>query len=452
MPCHQACIRPGGVDSDLRRVIPYTIMRRNYILAACMAVITAAVLSGCSNTAEMQVNTETELLSETGTAAAIDEIKNATEAAADAGTKNETAAVTAELTEETGATPESVIENENQENAGFDVQLGNYTGFTYTRTYTEPDVNAEMESILGYYITYEESGAVAEGDYILLSFTGTVDGEEVEGIAETDSEIVVGEGTYGGDFEEKLVGLPVGETSEIEVSYPDDYWQEDLAGNTAVMTVTVSGRADAPALTDEWVSENTGYESVEAFREYVKSYLVPQAEEEADSAAIYSLLEDLYAVSSARVSEEELAERVEEEAAYYEAYASDLGMDFDDYVEAYYGTDTDSFIEMLEEELEETIAQEKIVDTFIEAEEINVSEEAFADYLNTEAAIYGYDSGEDLYEEMDEMGYGTYIKQLFKEYQAGMALMEISEQIDLEETEEMETEQDTESITVGMSD
>ncbi|MCD7955848.1 MAG: FKBP-type peptidyl-prolyl cis-trans isomerase [Lachnospiraceae bacterium] len=398
--------------------------KKMFIGCAAAAVLVAAIFMTCFS--EERAGTE-EIVTETGTEKIVPETA-------------EEGSIEEEITEEEIAEEENA-EEENTEEMGA-VILGDYTGFTYSRSYTAPteaDVEDAAESALSEtVIEYEETGTVADGDAVILSMTGTVDGEEVEGIAETDSEVIVGDGTYTEDLEAQLPGLTVGEAADLEVSFPDDYWQEDLAGKTAIITVTVTGRADAPELTDEWVQENTNYSTVAEFMEYLEASLMLQAEEEADSSAIYSLLEDLVSASSAKVTEDEIEAEYEERLPLYEEDAEYEEMEFADYLEYYYGMDEEAFREALYDEIEYELEYTKIVEAFIKAEGVDVSDETFAEYLETEAAIYGYESGDVLYEELETAGYGDSFRSVFHEYQAGKALMAISIEIEADEADDDE--------------
>lgn len=89
----------------------------------------------------------------------------------------------------------------------------------------------------------DTSLTVEDGDTVNIDYVGTVDGVEFEG-GNTDgngTDLVIGSGDYIDDFEDQLIGSHPGDTVEVQVTFPDDYGNEELNGKDAVFTVTVNG-------------------------------------------------------------------------------------------------------------------------------------------------------------------------------------------------------------------
>lgn len=395
------------------------------------------------------------------------------------------------------------------------VYLGDYSNFTYTREYTAPtdqDVEDTINDVLESNETreYKEEGTVADGDTVVVSFTGSVDGKEMDGLSGEQEEITIGDGTFIADFENALVGHKVGETFDVDVEFPEDYSEEDVAGKTATMSVVVNsiaGPVQKVELTDEWVKDNTDYDTVEDYKAGIMDTLEKQAEELADSSAIYTLVNDLYNVSYAEVSDEEIDAEANKTIEQYKQDAKDMDMTYEDYVKQLQGydasTDTEeasesesteegseaeseseaasevesesesteagsevesesetstevetetsatvdpveSFEQSIRNAARDTIEQEKIITAFAEKESVDLSDEAFDAYLENQASLYGYDSKDEFKEELDAVGYSDYIQDIFREYQVGKKLMEISKLITLDT---VEAETDTEAIS-----
>lgn len=395
------------------------------------------------------------------------------------------------------------------------VYLGDYSNFTYTREYTAPtdqDVEDTINDVLESNETreYKEEGTVADGDTVVISFTGSVDGKEMDGLSGEQEELTIGDGTFIADFENALVGHKVGETFDVDVEFPEDYSEEDVAGKTATMSVVVNsiaGPVQKVELTDEWVKDNTDYDTVEDYKAGIMDTLEKQAEELADSSAIYTLVNDLYNVSYAEVSDEEIDAEANKTIEQYKQDAKDMDMTYEDYVKQLQGydasTDTEeasesesteagseaeseseassevesesesteagsevesesetstevetetsatvdpveSFEQSIRNAARDTIEQEKIITAFAEKESVDLSDEAFDAYLENQASLYGYDSKDEFKEELDAVGYSDYIQDIFREYQVGKKLMEISKLITLDT---VEAETDTEAIS-----
>lgn len=92
-------------------------------------------------------------------------------------------------------------------------------------------------------LNQEEGQTVEDGDTVNIDFVGTVDGVEFEGGNTNGSgaDLTIGSGRYIDDFEEQLIGHTVGETTEVVVTFPENYGKEELNGKEAVFTVTING-------------------------------------------------------------------------------------------------------------------------------------------------------------------------------------------------------------------
>lgn len=92
-------------------------------------------------------------------------------------------------------------------------------------------------------LSTDTSLTVADGDTVNIDYVGTVDGVEFDGGSTngTGTDLVIGSGSYIDDFEDQLIGAHPGDEVQVEVTFPDDYGSQDLAGKDAVFAVTVNG-------------------------------------------------------------------------------------------------------------------------------------------------------------------------------------------------------------------
>lgn len=89
----------------------------------------------------------------------------------------------------------------------------------------------------------DTSVAVEDGDTVNIDYVGTIDGVEFSGgnTQGQGTDLTIGSGTYIDDFEEQLIGHYVGETVEVDVTFPENYGNDDLNGKDAVFQVTING-------------------------------------------------------------------------------------------------------------------------------------------------------------------------------------------------------------------
>ena len=127
-----------------------------------------------------------------------------------------------------------VYSNKNSDNTG---SSDNTTASSSSDTGSTTDNGTENS-----YST-DTSLTVEDGDTVNIDYVGTVDGVEFDGGSTEGmgTDLVIGSGSYNDDFEEQLIGAHPGETVEVNVTFPDDYYSTDMAGKDAVFTVTING-------------------------------------------------------------------------------------------------------------------------------------------------------------------------------------------------------------------
>ncbi len=139
---------------------------------------------------------------------------------------------------------------------------------------TEQDVDDTIESIRKQRIRWEEKdGAAEDGDQVVIDFEGSVDGEPFEGGKAENFQVILGAGRMIKGFEEGLQGVKAGEKRTIEVTFPDDYHAEALAGKEATFSVEVK-RVEAPVLpelNDEFAQHLGVAGGIDALRQEVKA-------------------------------------------------------------------------------------------------------------------------------------------------------------------------------------
>jgi trigger factor len=160
------------------------------------------------------------------------------------------------------------------------VELMDFKGLKLDRPVVEisdEDVEKELQGVFRQNRGYEpkpDDGVVAEGDNLGLSFVGKVDGKTFPGGSSDHAHLVVGSGQFIPGFEEQLVGMKKGETREVNVTFPDDYQNEELRGKKAVFEVNIL-HIDAPMageLNDEF-AKRLGLDDLSALRTAVREQM-----------------------------------------------------------------------------------------------------------------------------------------------------------------------------------
>ena len=287
------------------------------------------------------------------------------------------------------------------------VTIGDYKGFTldrYTQAVTDDDVEAEISYELQDKGTEVKDGTVETGDTVTINFTGTVDGKEFDGGSAEDYELVVGEGDMGIDgFEDGLVGMKKGETKELTLTLPEGYSEDDsLSGKEAVFKVTLQKFTRASELTDEWVTSNTDYKSVDEYKKAVRENLEKQASTTADNELYATAWSEVLDTSEVKKYPEEEVKKAEESyKALNEKTAKENDMELSDLLEAW-GITEDEFNEECKNYAESKVEQNLIVQGIIDAEGLSLNDKETEELKNNLILDYGVASIDELTEAYGE--------------------------------------------------
>lgn len=171
------------------------------------------------------------------------------------------------------------------------VQLGDYKGLEIEKQDTElteeeveETINQRLEAMAD--MVVKEDGKVEEGDTVNLDFDGYVDGEQFEGGQADEYDLEIGSGMFIPGFEEQLVGLAVGEEKDVEVTFPEEYHAEELAGQPATFKTKINEikSKEVPELDDELANElDSEANTVAEYKENLRQQLAEQKATEAEN-------------------------------------------------------------------------------------------------------------------------------------------------------------------------
>ena len=285
------------------------------------------------------------------------------------------------------------------------VTIGEYKGLELTRTsqtVTDDDVQAEINYDLEDNGTEVQDGTVENGDTVTINFTGTIDGKEFDGGSAEDYELVVGDGEMIDGFEDGIVGMKSGETKELDLTFPDDYYEESVAGKAVVFKVTLQKFTRPAELTDEWVAENTEYKTVDEYREAVKKQLEDTAVQTAD----YGLYSDAWnKVQAASEIKDYPKEDVDAAKKSYqelnEKYVKDAGMEMADFLESQ-GMSEEDYESECQQYAESKVEQNLIVQGIMDAEGLSIDDEETQKLKDDLIEEYGFASIDEMIETYGE--------------------------------------------------
>ena len=243
---------------------------------------------------------------------------------------------------------------------------------------TESTIDNYMNNVVSAKTTYEDvtEGTVQDGDTINLDYSGVLEGEEepfAGGTAQGQS-LTLGSGTMIDGFEDQIIGHEIGETFDINVTFPEDYSTEDLAGKNAVFTITINSKhvANVPELTDELVQEYSAeyldqeFSTIEELREY---YAENQRNNNLESAILSAMGEKTHVKY---YNEKDLADLTAYNMSAVSYYASMFGVDASQYASMMGYESADAYADA---EAKRTLDQTMMIDKVAEEQNITFTEE-----------------------------------------------------------------------------
>ncbi len=370
-------------------------MKNKLVKKAGIVLLAAAMVMGVAACGQKDTNTDGQA---------------GTDAAATDTEKNETAKATGVSTKDYN--PDDYV------------TLGDYEGLEVevdTYNYTAEDVEQEMQSEFDYYIqntqAYDykklDKDTVEDGDIVNIDYVGKKDGVAFDGGTAQGAHLTIGAGQFIDGFESGLIGHKVGETVSLNLTFPEQYHSEELAGQAVVFDVTINSidEQSVPELNDEAVQKmGSGHNTVDEFKKSTEEYIaekVAEQNEESKKAAVWEKVYGLCKVSDPpEAMVQDVLDRI---ATNLAAYANQYQVSEDDFLTIYMGTTREEY-DVSSKENAVTSASEKLVAAAIAKKEgIEITDEVINEYASKDAEKYGYDSADAVIQQAGKESYYDYV-------------------------------------------
>lgn len=199
-----------------------------------------------------------------------------------------------------------------------ELELGNYKGLEAQREIvkiTDEDVFRvlKQQQERSAELIVVDRTEVQEGDFTVIDFVGYVNGQPFSGGAGEDHVLEIGSGQFIPGFEEQLIGLEVGETKEVEVTFPEEYHAEELAGQDATFRVTVKELKEKslPELDDEFAKDISEHETLDELKVEIRKNLEDDVTRRTTSKLENTLLELIAADSKVEIPQSMIEHQAE---------------------------------------------------------------------------------------------------------------------------------------------
>ena len=275
-----------------------------------------------------------------------------------------------------------------------EVTLGDYKGLKVDKVSTrvtqkEVDEEIEKERERNARTIEVTDRAVQDKDEVTLDFEGFVDGVAFEGGKGEDYPLTIGSGSFIPGFEEQLIGAEIDKEVEVNVTFPKEYHSEELAGKDATFKCTVHTikAKELPELDDEFASEVSECETMDAYRAEVKKNIKERKErtgkEKKENQAVDQAIEN----AQMDIPEAMIEFQVRQMADDFARRIQQQGLTVEQYFQ-FTGMTAEKMMEEMRPQAEKSIKTRLVLEAIVKAENIEVSDERVEEELTKMAEAY----------------------------------------------------------------
>jgi trigger factor len=278
-----------------------------------------------------------------------------------------------------------------------EVKLNNYKGIEVEKAnaeVTDEDIENALkgEQDRNSRMVTVEGRAIEEGDHTVIDFDGSIDGVHFEGGKGEDYPLVIGSHAFIEGFEEQIKGHNIGESFDVHVTFPENYAAKDLAGKAAVFAVTIKDakKKELPELNDEFASEVSEFDTLDAFKEDLKKKLAVAKEENAKIANENTVVDKVSAQAEVDIPDPMLDSTIDQMVNDYARRMQSQGIPLDQFME-FTGTTMEQIREQMKPQAFQRVRNRVVLEAVVKAENIAATEEEINAELQKMADQYKMD-------------------------------------------------------------
>lgn len=287
-----------------------------------------------------------------------------------------------------------------------DVELGDYKGIEIEKpeyNVTEENVDMELKSI------QEMNGRIIdagdreskEGDILTIDFEGYIDGEQFEGGTAENQDLEIGADKFIPGFEEQLIGKNKGDKVDVNVTFPEDYFEESLKGKDALFKVTIHEikEKELPILDDEFAKDVSEFDTIEEYKESIRERLEKEAKDKEEMELKNKVVEKVVELSKIDLPEVMVENQINNEINEFDYTLKMQGMDMNQYFNLT-NTTVEDFREQVKPVADKKVRADLVLSKIGEVEGIEVSDEDIDKELEKIAKQYNQEDIEQFKENM----------------------------------------------------
>lgn len=261
-----------------------------------------------------------------------------------------------------------------------EVQLGEYKGIKFKK----PVYNVEDKDIDDDLSRLQERNsrmvdvdgrAVENGDTVIIDYSGSVDGVKFDGGTAEKQTLVIGSKSFIPGFEDQIIGMNKGDEKDINVKFPDDYHAENLKGKDSVFAIKLHEikKKELPEITDEFIKDAVGAESVDAYKKEVKERLEKQNSDRAERELEDEIVKKISENATVEIPDALIKNQVDRMVQEMEYRMSYQGLKLEDYLK-YIGKTMDDYRKEYEPQAKEIVKSQLVIEKVISEEKIDATD------------------------------------------------------------------------------
>ncbi|GIO64457.1 MULTISPECIES: trigger factor [Paenibacillus] len=275
-----------------------------------------------------------------------------------------------------------------------EVTLGEYKGVEVPVQKVEvsdEELDAELKRLQERHaeLSVIDEGAAENGDVAVIDFDGSVDGVPFEGGQAERYSLELGSGTFIPGFEEQVVGMATGDFKDVEVTFPETYHAEELAGKKAVFKVKVHEikRKQLPELDDEFAKDVSEFETLAEYKEDLKKELLARKEQEAKGNKEAAVVDKVAANAEVEIPQAMIDSEIQNMMRDFDNRLRNQGMNLEMFL-SFSGQTTADLQEQMKDDAEKRVRNNLVLEQIAKEENIEVTEEDINKELEVMAESY----------------------------------------------------------------
>lgn len=244
---------------------------------------------------------------------------------------------------------------------------------------TDEELNQQMEMIVAQNPTFiEKDGEVENGDVTTIDYQGLKDGVAFDGGTAEGQQLEIGSGQFIPGFEDQMIGMKVGETRELNLTFPENYGVENLAGADVVFKVTLHKieTKQPSVLNDEFVAKFNIPEvhTVEDMKKTLRMQMQAQHDQTYRTNVENAIFEKLVNDSEVEVDDEDINKAMEEHIQHLRMQLAGQGLQLEQYLQMM-GVNEEALREQLQPSAKQQAIFEAIIDEIVKVENLQTTDE-----------------------------------------------------------------------------